>query len=275
MGADIAREFFTCKEALREVRRDLEGLPRQEQHRIAVLADDRRSEQLRLYLDRFQIRHYNISGIGASRLQTLTSYGIETAADVVRNRILAVPGFGPVNSRPLLEWRAQLESRFTYSAIPIAGEKVVEATIKADIARKSAHLRNRLAAGPRELANIAAAALQRCNQPDLRLEQVHRAPTQAMVDLHFLGLTMPTVRSLASPSAPVSPPYQPTPSGHTAKHDRFRNRFNDCPRWSPERFAAHQTGVRAVARRCHPLEKRCAGRYHLREPGCRAERKVY
>ena len=56
-------------------------------------------------------------------------------------------------------------------------------------------------------------------------------------------------------------------SGHTAKHDRFRNRFNDCPRWSPEGFAAHQTGERAVARRCHPLEKRCAGRYHLREPG--------
>src|SRR5207249_9425041 len=81
--AGSTTEFFKCKEALKEMRYELEGLPLEEQRRIAELATNRKSEQLRLYLERFQIRRYQISGVGPSKLQTLTSYGIETAADVV------------------------------------------------------------------------------------------------------------------------------------------------------------------------------------------------
>jgi hypothetical protein len=129
-SAGNASEFFKSKEALKEVRYELEGLPREEQRRVAELASKRQSEQLRLYLERFQIRHHKISGIGASKLQTLTSYGIETAADVVAPRVMAVPGFGPVNSRPLLDWRAQLERRFRFNANPTRPKKRLKPRLK-------------------------------------------------------------------------------------------------------------------------------------------------
>jgi DNA-binding helix-hairpin-helix protein with protein kinase domain len=204
-------EFFKCKDALKQTRLELEGLPAEQQRRIAELASTRQSEQLRVYLERFQIRHHKISGIGPSKLQTLTSYGIETAADVVRARVLAVPGFGAVNSRPLLDWRSRLERRFSFNANPTPAEKAAEATIKADVARKALLLRNRLAGGPRELASIAAAAIQSRSQPDWRLEQAHRTRMQTMVDLQLLGLTMPTVQPPAVSAAAPLPrsPVQP------------------------------------------------------------------
>jgi DNA-binding helix-hairpin-helix protein with protein kinase domain len=211
--AGNAREFFKCSEALKQVRYELEGLPGEEQRRVTELASKRQSEQLRLYLERFQIRHHKISGIGPSKLQTLTSYGIETAADVVAPRVMAVPGLGRVNSRPLLDWRAQLERRFTFNANPTPAEKAAEATIKADIAGRALHLRNQLAAGPQELASISAAALQSRNQPDWRLEQAHRMRMQAMVDVQFLGLPMPTVQPPAA--VPPPPPLRPVQKAHT------------------------------------------------------------
>src|SRR5215468_6493413 len=50
----------------------------------------------------------------AGRKATLESYGIETAADLDKKRILAVPGFGPAMAEKLLEWRRSIERKFRF-----------------------------------------------------------------------------------------------------------------------------------------------------------------
>ena len=45
----------------------------------------------------------------------MESYGIETAADVVRHRITAIPGFGPSLCSNLISWRQSVESRFVFN----------------------------------------------------------------------------------------------------------------------------------------------------------------
>jgi DNA-binding helix-hairpin-helix protein with protein kinase domain len=54
--------------------------------------------------------------------------------------VLAVPGFGPINSRPLLEWRQGLERKFVYDPQPNAVDHAVLGKVRADTAQKAAQL---------------------------------------------------------------------------------------------------------------------------------------
>jgi DNA-binding helix-hairpin-helix protein with protein kinase domain len=58
-------------------------------------------QQLEQYLENFFIEHATIPGIGPGRKATLESYGIGTAADVDKQKIVAVPGTAyPALERP-------------------------------------------------------------------------------------------------------------------------------------------------------------------------------
>jgi DNA-binding helix-hairpin-helix protein with protein kinase domain len=224
------RDFTTVKASLAAIKSEIEGLPAEEQRRVQAHSTNRRAEQLKAYLERFQIRRYKIAGIGPSKLATLTSYGVETAADVTPSKVQLVPGFGPVNSRPLIEWRRQHEARFVYNANPTAADRTALATIKADIARKGSELRAKLANGAAELAKAANLARQRRVAVDPTLQRLHEQRTQAGADLKFLGLTMPTVHFTPrkAPKPAPSPSYtrpvtsQPAQGGVTCPNCRSR-----------------------------------------------------
>jgi DNA-binding helix-hairpin-helix protein with protein kinase domain len=66
------------------------------------------------FLDRRLIAQANIQKIGAARAATLASYGIESAADLNRTTILAVPGFGEELATLLLNWRQQVAKSFVF-----------------------------------------------------------------------------------------------------------------------------------------------------------------
>lgn len=55
-----------------------------------------------------------ISDIGEARRKTLQQYGIRTAWDVEQHRILQIPGFGPVLTANLMEWRRNVEATFLF-----------------------------------------------------------------------------------------------------------------------------------------------------------------
>lgn len=73
-----------------------------------------RHEQIQMeeHLDKFFLSRAKIPGIGPSRLYTLQSHGIETAADITSN--MSIPGFGPTYASKLLQWKAQAASRFRF-----------------------------------------------------------------------------------------------------------------------------------------------------------------
>jgi DNA-binding helix-hairpin-helix protein with protein kinase domain len=200
-------EFLRLKASLSDLKKEYDELPTEEKRRIDAHNANRREEQLNAHLDRFQIRHYKISQIGPAKLAVLTSYGIETAADVSAARVHAVPGFGIVNSQPLLSWRRRMEQGFTYNPSPTPADARAVSAIRANIARKATEIKTQLSTGPQRLTSLAASIRQKQATIDPALQYLHDRKTQAIADLNCLGIPIPTVQ----PSQP-----QPQPTRFTA-----------------------------------------------------------
>jgi DNA-binding helix-hairpin-helix protein with protein kinase domain len=200
--------FALAKATLADVKGQIEGLTKEEIHRTQQFELQRRDTQLNLFLNLYRIRNVRISGIGPSRLALLTSHGIETAADVTQSALLRVPGFGPVTSLPLLEWRRSVEAKFRFSVPHTAADVTALANIKGGIANKARILTARLANGHAELSRIISniERLQQVGTPEL--QRLHKERSQIAADLNFLGLPMPQ---------PVSPPtkFGPAVGGHS------------------------------------------------------------
>src|SRR5262249_1654982 len=93
--------FSKKKKQLEALHEKWNSLPARRAARLQELERDRFKQQLEQYLENFFIEHATISGIGPGRRATLVSYGIETAADIHKQRIVAVPGFGPAMAEKL------------------------------------------------------------------------------------------------------------------------------------------------------------------------------
>jgi DNA-binding helix-hairpin-helix protein with protein kinase domain len=125
----------------RQKRQELEGarqqlldLPNERSRRMRRLAASVRDRQLYRFLDQHRLGDAKIKGIGDGRLATLYSYGVETAADVTRDAVLAVPGFGPSLTQSLLAWRRGVERRFRFDAsrgVDPRDQQTVEAEMRA------------------------------------------------------------------------------------------------------------------------------------------------
>lgn len=96
----------------------LRQLARQRRSELSQIREELRREQLEGFLDGFFIAQADIQGITRNLKSTLASFGIETAADVEETRVKAVPGFGPVRTGRMLEWRGSLEADFRYVPDP-------------------------------------------------------------------------------------------------------------------------------------------------------------
>ena len=115
----------------------------EETRRLADLANRKRELQLRHYLDRHHIDRAKIKGIGSGRKLTLKSFGIETAGDVERSKILAISGFGPATADLLQNWRRRLEASFHFDPNRAIDPADI-AAIKAEIANRRVDLAGRV-----------------------------------------------------------------------------------------------------------------------------------
>ena len=101
--------------SLDKARAELADMPNKRQRGIAKLESERESRQRQRYLDRFRIDRAEIHGIGAGRTSMLASYGIETAADIKKSKIMQIPGFGEALTSELVEWRKKHERNFRFN----------------------------------------------------------------------------------------------------------------------------------------------------------------
>lgn len=101
--------------SLDKARAELADMPNKRQCGIAKLESERESRQRQRYLDRFRIDRAEIHGIGAGRTSMLASYGIETAADIKKSKIMQIPGFGEALTSELVEWRKKHERNFRFN----------------------------------------------------------------------------------------------------------------------------------------------------------------
>jgi DNA-binding helix-hairpin-helix protein with protein kinase domain len=105
-------QFLQTKTELNELIRSLTDLPSEERRQVQLLEQKKREAQLQRYLDRFLIANAKIKKIGSGRKAVLASFGVQTAADVDRQKIAAIQGFGPALIGELMAWQQNVANKF-------------------------------------------------------------------------------------------------------------------------------------------------------------------
>lgn len=148
-ASDLA--FSAKLRELENARNELESLPRVRHERMVFLEKNRKQIQLQRWLDRHYIRDVTLPGIGPGRKALLSSYGIDTAADLSWQALQAVNGIGPRYSTSLMSWKDSVVGRFVFN--PTLGVD------KAEIAKLDREIGDRRA-NPERTLSSGASALQ-------------------------------------------------------------------------------------------------------------------
>jgi DNA-binding helix-hairpin-helix protein with protein kinase domain len=139
--------FYNAKRKFEVLRTTLNEIPTKRIQALDQLKQDQRQLQLNHFLDGFDLEDAQIKGIGPGRKRTLASYAIETAADIVPNRVNAVPGFGPKMLGRLMKWRKSLEAKFVFNPAKTIDPRdiakvegdILALRTRAEVAAKAAH----------------------------------------------------------------------------------------------------------------------------------------
>jgi DNA-binding helix-hairpin-helix protein with protein kinase domain len=114
MSNDEEKKYALILKDCESMIKQIWNIPDRRNKALESLSKNEKQAQLEAYLSRFRIERANIPNIGSSLNATLASFGIETAADIQYAKVRAVPGFGDVRVRTLMEWRMAHELKFRY-----------------------------------------------------------------------------------------------------------------------------------------------------------------
>jgi DNA-binding helix-hairpin-helix protein with protein kinase domain len=183
---DAGPDGFQARKAqLVKWKDEYERLPAEEKKEIDKLQLTAHQRQMQSFLEKFFIDSANISGIGPTRKAALTSFGIETAADVNRNRVMQVRGFGEALTSTLLDWRASCERRFQFNPAA-AASPLDKNAIQIKFAVKRATLESSLSAGSVELQKFCQSAMAQQTMLKPLLEAAAREVAQAEADFQLV-----------------------------------------------------------------------------------------
>ena len=184
---------------------------------LRAFKSNREARQRAAFLDKFQVRHASISGIGHAKTATLISFGVETAADVSWAAVRRVPGFGDKMTQKLVVWRQRHEAKFRFDPAPNTQDLTDERAIRSKCAIHKAKLETSIRSGLATLRSAKARldALPSQAREDAGLFQALEARARAEQDLRLLGTTVPTskvgIKVTATPR-PVPLPVPPIAS---------------------------------------------------------------
>ena len=177
--------FHARKVELAQLRDELENLPQAEKQELDKLHATAHDRQKRKFLDTCFIDSADIPGVGPARKAALRSFGIETAADVTRNGVRKVRGFGESLTRAVLDWKASCERRFRFNPASAVSAADINA-VKTKHAAKRTSLEQRLAAGPAQLQQFRQNAAKHSAAFYAQLEAAAQKLAQAHVDLSLI-----------------------------------------------------------------------------------------
>jgi hypothetical protein len=167
---------------------EFRGLDQEKSQALQRLQSERKTRQLHEFLDRFLIKNAAITGVGPARTMALASYGVESAADIRRDRVLSVPGFGPAMTDNLIAWRASVERRFVYNPSPLPSDAQARASLEAKFANRRNELIKHISEGQKEMGQKSANIQKNLKVLDPTLAALADRRTQLQVDLIFLGI---------------------------------------------------------------------------------------
>lgn len=176
--------FAKKKHSLALIRDEYRQLPEYERIEMANLHATAETRQKRQFLERQLIHAATIPRVGPAKKATLRSFGIETAADVTWNKVIAVPGFGEVSTRAVVDWQKTCERNFIFNP----GRAITEAdknSVRARIAARQRAIETALNTGATELQCMRQEMMDKVN---ILLPQLHTASrelAQAEADLNI------------------------------------------------------------------------------------------
>ena len=178
-------EFVQRRLALEKLKADYDRLPHERLRRLQDLETNREGAQLTAFLDRCPLDGANIKGVGDAKITVLQSYGIATAADIIDQKVLAVPGIGPVMLKRLKVWRRQKEARFVFD--PKKGVSAIDKqTVEQRIQIERARLEKALSEGVQQLATFSKEILARRQALEHEARNAAEAFLRAEADLRAM-----------------------------------------------------------------------------------------
>lgn len=143
---------------------------------------ERNDSLLKVYLGRYFIENAAIPNIGNKRVIILESYGIETAADVSYNRIISIPGFGEVLTENLVEWREDIEARFSQYR-PSPKDLASLNGLEQKYVRRRSELESKLLRGKAKLEHIRSNLIEKREKVQKEAEKALKPLAQAQADM--------------------------------------------------------------------------------------------
>lgn len=174
--------FHARKKELASLRNDYGNLPQSEKAALDELHATAHQRQLHQFLDRCFIDRADIKDVGQARKAALRSFGIETAADVERNRVRQVRGFGERLTAAMLDWRKSCERRFTFNPNRAVSE-AERAQLRSKFAAKKASIEGQLSNGASELHRFSREATVKATGLKAQAEWAAQKLAQAQADL--------------------------------------------------------------------------------------------
>jgi len=177
--------FHARRADLAKLKDELAGLPSAEKGEIDNLQATAYDRQKHKFLDTCFIDNASIPGVGPARKAALRSFGIETAADVTKSRVMQVRGFGESLTWAVLDWKASCERRFTFNPAAAVSQSDRDA-VRAKYAAQRASIERVLAAAPAELEQFRQRARSNFALLQHQLEAAAQKLAQAQADLSAL-----------------------------------------------------------------------------------------
>lgn len=177
--------FHARKRELASLRNDYSNLPQAEKLALDELHATAHQRQLHQFLDRCFIDRAEIKDVGPARKAALRSFGIETAADVERNRVRQVRGFGERLTAAIVDWRKSCERRFTFNPNQAVSD-TERSQVRFKFAVKKAAMEGQLSNGAAELQRFNKEASVRAAGLRTQAEWAAQKLAQAQADLAAL-----------------------------------------------------------------------------------------
>lgn len=170
---------------LENIKNNLERLPLEENEEIDTLQYTAHTRQKQRFLETCFIDSAVIQGVGTARKIALRSFGIETAADVTKTRVLQVWGFGEGLTRAVLNWRTSCERQFKFNSAAAVSQRDRN-SVRAKYAKKRVELEQLLASAPSELKHLRESVLTKREELKPLLEEATQRLAQAQIDFIYL-----------------------------------------------------------------------------------------
>ena len=178
--------FLSIQKELTNLRSEYENLDTSYKKEYQKLQVNIQAQQRFRFLNRFFISDHNIPKIGPTRKATLASYGIETAADVSKQKIIRIKGFGQSYTNELLKWQTALMRGFVFDP-----KRGIDPADISDLNRrftiKQQQLEAGLLAGIERLNQACNGALHQRQQMQSVVLAAAKQVAQAKADLKILG----------------------------------------------------------------------------------------